>query len=382
MVKRADQTKFPFVDEEIEGDNDVQHDDDALETAAPIAAVSWPIQIAKAERTIFELHRSWKNEVLDLSPDFQREFVWDRRRKIKLVESVLARIPLPVFYLSEENEDLTIVIDGQQRLTTLFQFKDGQFDLRGLTLLPELNGKRFGDLDPKLQRRFENTPLTCFVVQPGTNLDVKFQIFERLNEGAIALNAQEIRNSLYRGPGLDMVKRLAQDDAPGSFRDVAGPEREYRRMRADELVLRCLAFLDLGADGYDRELKGFLNMELKRLNTATKEEREALQVRLRDALARSQAVFKKNAFCRYNPQDNTWSTQLNGPLLEIIVYGFDRCFPGTSKLPRKTERVILDKFKELSNDTQFRDAITFATQALNTVKLRFDLWMKVLADVA
>lgn len=348
----------------------------------PRQPASWPLQIVKAERSIFELHRSWKNRVLRLDPDFQREFVWDYWRKVKLVESVLMRLPLPVFYLSEENEEETLVIDGQQRLTTLFDFLDGGFRLSGLKLLPELNKKYFKDLDGKVQRRFENTPLTCFIIQPGTDEQVKFQIFERVNEGAVALNAQEIRNCLYRGPGLDFLKRLANDASPGSFRDVAGPNRGYRRMKADELVLRAIAFLDLGVDHYPGELKGFLNDELKRLNSSTEEQRDALERRLRNALAHTKTVFGDCAFCRYKPSEDAWARQLNGPLVEVIVAGFDHFFPeGTPLAPRKI-KAVQDRFRAISGNEAFRDSITFATQSTSAVRSRFDLWMKELAHVA
>jgi hypothetical protein len=384
MVRRIRQKQLSFVVDDDVDDDDVEGDDGgaAQDESAPLRSVVWPIQIAKAERTIFELHRSWKNGILYLSPDFQRELIWDRRRKVRLVESVLARIPLPVFYLSEENEDQTIIIDGQQRLNTLFDFKDNNLELRDLVLLPEHNDKYFDHLDGKLQRRFENTPLTCFIVQPGTGEDVKFQIFERLNEGAIALNAQEIRNSVYRGPGLEMVKRLASDTSPNSFRDVAGAKRGYRRMKADELVLRCLAFLDLGLAGYSGQVKNFLNRELKRLNTMTPKERQILEVRLCNALRRTKAVFGEHAFCRYDPEADKWSTQMNGPLMETIICGFDQYFPENRKLPRSTARAIFERFKNLCGNGPFRDSITFATQPPETVKLRFSLWIKELADVA
>lgn len=352
------------------------------EDAQPRRPENWPLQITKVERTIFELHRSWKKDVLRLNPDFQREFVWDYRRKVKLVESVLARVPLPVFYLSEENEDETLVIDGQQRLTTLFSFMDGEFPLKGLSLLPEFNKKHFAELDGKVQRRFENTPLTCFIVQPGTDEQVKFQIFERINEGAIALNAQEIRNCLYRGPGLDFIKRLANDDSPGSFRDVAGAHRGYKRMKADELVLRSMAFLDLGLNEYPGELKIFLNNELKHLNQSSNSERETLERRLRHALGRSRSVFGEHAFCRYNPADKSWARQLNGPLVEVIIVGFDQVLPEGKHLSTRKAKGIRESFQNLCSEEAFRDSITFATQPTSTVRKRFELWLKELTSAA
>ena len=350
-----------------------------VELARP---VSWSLQIAKVERSIYDLYRSWQQHVLQLDPDFEREFVWDENRQTQLIESVLARIPLPAFYLSEENEEQTIVIDGQQRLTTIFRFIEGELVLRGLYLLPELNGKRFSDLEGKLQRRFEATALTCFVLQPGTDSAVKFHIFERLNLGGVALNAQEIRNGLFRGPGLDVVKHLARDTSPGSFLDVVGSRQILRRMKADELILRALAFLDLGPDAYAGSTSRFLNDEVLHLNRLPREQIRALESRLHNALARTKFVFGEHAFRRYNPTDGTWTSQLNGPLLEILVFGFDKYFSRDKVLTRETADEVLNRFRNMCGDASFREAITSATQATSRVRRRFDLWMKELSDVA
>lgn len=357
-------------------DDDFEGDTPSDETARPRKPVNWPIQIAKTERTIFELHRSHKSGVLDLSPNFQREFVWSPRRQVKLVESVLARIPLPVVYLSEEDEDHVLVIDGQQRLTTLFRFLDGKLVLKDLVLLPEFEGKTFSELDGKTQRRFENTAITCFIVQPGTDTAVKFQIFERLNEGAVALNPQEIRNCLFRGPGLDMVRRLAADSSPGSLRAVAGQHRAYRRMKADEMVLRCLAFIDTGYEQYEGDFRGFLNDALIRLNKASPDARTALESRLRNALSKTAEVFGEQAFRRYDPQRQDWVPQLNAPLIDTMVTGFDRIFPANKPLSAQKGKAIRKQFEKLCEDPVFRDAITFGTNTESAVKGRIELWLK------
>ena len=355
---------------------------EALEAVEPARPVSWSLQIAKVERSIHDLYRSWTQKVLQLNPDFERNFVWDHSQQTKLIESVLARIPLPAFYLSEENDEQTIVIDGQQRLTTIFRFIQGELVLGQLYLMPELNGKRFTDLDGKLQRRFEATPLTCFVLQPGTDSAVKFHVFERLNLGGVSLNAQEIRNGLFQGPGLDLVKHLAADTSPGSFFDVAGLRQPSKRMKEDELILRALAVLDIGPYAYAGSTSQFLNDEIQHLNRLPWERLQDLASRLNSALARTKVVFGEHAFRRYNPADRTWTGQLNGPLLEILVFGFDKYFPGDDALPQKTAVEILRRFERICGDEAFRGAITSATQATSRVRTRFDLWMKELSDVA
>jgi hypothetical protein len=373
----------------LRGQEDPDHEEkilaleeESLGEVEPARPVSWSLQIAKVERSIYDLYRSWKQKVLRLDPELAREIVWDEARQSQLIESVLARIPLPAFYLSEESEAQTIVIDGRQRLTTIFRFLENNLALSSLALMPELSGKRFTDLEGKLQRRFETTALTCFVLQPGTDSAVKFHLFERLNLGGVPLNAQEIRNGLFQGPGLDLVKRLAADTSPGSFFEVAGSRQPLRRMKADELILRALAFLDLGPEAYSGSMTGFLTDQLLRLNRLPPEQLRALEARLLNALARTKAVFGEHAFRRYTLADGTWSSQMSGPLLEILVVGFDRYFPADKVLPQETATEVLRRFQRMCGDESFRDAITSATQATSRIRRRFDLWMKELSDVA
>lgn len=336
---------------------------------------NWSVQIVKVERTIFEMYRRWDNNsgILDLQPDFQRGFVWDAQKQSNLIESVLLRIPLPVVYVSEESEEETLVIDGQQRLTTLFRFMNNEFLLRNLRLLPELNAKAFRDLDGKLQRRFEDTPITAFSIQPGSDPRIKFEVFQRLNEGAVALTAQEIRNCLLRGPGLQLVQHLA---APGSaFRKAAGEKRSFARMRADELVLRCLAFLDQGLANYRGDMLEFLNGELRRLNTTTAKQRNELASRFDDAVATVTAVFGVNAFRRAAS-----SPALNAALMDVLIAGFPQGIAFLRWIEHKD--AVRMAFSQLLTDPIFVEAITYGTGDTMRVRTRFNLWDKVLRDVA
>lgn len=328
----------------------------------------FPLDIRKAEFSIFELHRRWQQGHLRLQPDFQRAFVWSEEKQIKLVESVLALIPLPVIYLSDDGENLEVV-DGQQRLTTLFAFMEGRFadadalevvrrrgtepgqgrmfELRGLRLLDELKRQSFEKLDPKIRRKFEETQLTCFVLHPSTSPMAKFELFERINEGTIPLNPQEIRNALYRGPGLMLVRELA---SPRSrFRMVAGADRSYARMRADELVLRGIAFSWRGWEVYKGDLKAFLNESLEKLNQAPAGERENVERAFLHAVDLAERVFGDKAWQRYDPQRGEWSGHISGPLVEVVSTAAGRVFPDT--LPSDEQAsAIRDRFEQLCGD--------------------------------
>jgi hypothetical protein len=339
---------------------------------------NWSVQIVKLERTIFELHRSWKKGSLDLQPEFQREFVWPLANQVALVESVLLRIPLPVIYLSEESEVQTIVIDGQQRLTTLFRFMDNKFPLKQPPLLPDLEGRYFQDLDGKLQRRFEDSPITTFVVQPGSDPKIKFEVFQRLNQGSVALNAQEIRNCLFRGPGLALLKDLA--GAGSLFRRAAGTNRKYARMRGEELVLRTLAFLRFGPAGYDGDMREFLNHALDDLNKATEAARTHLRGRFERAVQTVIAVFTENAFRRYEVGLTNRTVALNAALMDVLVFGFGSRDREVEYWRARADKLV-ESLRRLHQLPAFMDAITLSTGDVSRVRTRFSMWLRELDNV-
>lgn len=376
--------------------DDEEMDADEADLGAPdppAVEVRWPLNIVKAERTIFELHRQWQSGYLRLSPDYQRDFVWSTEQQMRLVESVMARIPLPVFYLSEESEDELLVVDGQQRLTTLFAFMEGwlpdsryddvirrreqpggkPFELRELRLMPELNRSTFKTLDAKMQRRFENTPLTCFIIQKGTHESVKYELFGRLNQGVRALNPQEMRNALDRGPGLAMVKELAREGS--RFREVAGADRSYDRGRAQELVLRGLAFLWRGDPDYKGDLQLFLNETLRLLNRATDAERDDLRGRFLHALDSIQQVFGDQSFRRYDPDYARWAVHVSGPLVEVQIAGLG----DAPSLDAQEAEALRARFITLCRDYSFQNSILNATQTKKNLELRLNKFTEIVA---
>lgn len=154
---------------------------------------------------IDSLYNKQKRGRLVLQPDFQRQYVWDASKASKLIESAILQIPLPIIYLSEEQDGKEYVIDGQQRLTSFFSFIDGvfpdgkQFKLSGLIVCSELNGKKFSELSEELQDKVRYYKIRAITFQKDSSENLKFEIFERLNTGSVQLNDQELRNCLYRG---------------------------------------------------------------------------------------------------------------------------------------------------------------------------------------
>ena len=142
------------------------------------------VPILKLERTVLDLHRRLTAGTLDLRRPFRPDVVWPPAAQARLVESVLLRIPLPPIHVVEARDGSMRLIDGLQRLSALFGFLEGKLALTGLRLLPELEGKRFPDLEIRMRRRYEDAPLTVMVLQSGADPGLVVDLFNRMNAWA------------------------------------------------------------------------------------------------------------------------------------------------------------------------------------------------------
>ena len=215
------------------------------------------IDIIAKPMTISSLEDRLDNDELDLTPDFQRQAnVWDTKRKARLIESILLKIPLPSFYFSEDFDGGYAVVDGLQRLCAVFHFKNcallnsstganlAPLRLSGLQYLKELEGMTYADLDRKFQRRISELEISANIIRANTPSAVKFNVFARLNQGGMPLNAQEIRNAIFPGDWRNELRRLAESEHFINATDGKVPTSRQQDM---ELVLRYVALWQLGS---------------------------------------------------------------------------------------------------------------------------------------
>lgn len=262
------------------------------------------IRVTTEPRTIDSLVRRIRHDEIDLAPEFQRRArLWKLHKKGQLIESILLRIPLPVFYVAATEEDLWSVVDGLQRLTTIHDFLSNEFKLSGLEYLNQLEGMTFADLPRAMQRRIEETSLVLNIIQPGTPDEVMINIFRRLNTGGLPLAGQEIRNALYKGPVREFLADLAGSD---EFRRATDNRVSDARMDAQECVLRFCAFFMDDWRAYDRgDLDAYLSEAMKRVNALNDERRSELSQHFCNAMNVAVAIFGADAFRkRYRASDS------------------------------------------------------------------------------
>ena len=144
------------------------------------------VRVTKKDFSIYELYRKYKKQQLVLEVDFQRNTVWGPKQKCELIESILMGLPLPIFYFKQQNNSTYVVVDGKQRLSTLFEFLNNGFTLKSLKILKFLNGKKFKDLTDELgiyQSQLEDYQVYSHVILPPTPDKILFDIFFISNRG-------------------------------------------------------------------------------------------------------------------------------------------------------------------------------------------------------
>ena len=336
----------------------------------------------KTDRSIFELYRQYQKGNLELRPEFQRLQVWDNRKSSCLVESVLMEVPIPVIYLSEESDGKYSVIDGQQRLNAFFNFLENNLKLRGLTIFPDLNGKRYQELLANLQDKFENATIRIIEIRKESQVDVKFEIFERLNTGAVQLNAQELRNCIYRGGYNELLKDLSKDK---DFQFLLGLKAPHHRMQDRELILRFFTFFHNTHLKYTPSMKHFLNKEMERYTNLSYDEEKELRKIFKKSVKLSKTVFGNNAFRRFvsgsdKDPNGYWETRkINKGLFDVIMFGFamyeeNQIVPNSD--PIREELLWL-----MTHDVAFIDTITVTTDRKDKIHTRFDKWLSSLKEI-
>jgi hypothetical protein len=211
---------------------------------------------------------------LNIAPEYQRKFVWNSERQSQLIESVLLGIPVPPLFMATNRDGTWEAVDGVQRICSLIHFggsdeqrqkinRTNPLVLDGLEKLTALNGLSFSDLPKSVQLSFMTRSMRVPTLNDKSDMNVRFDLFERLNSGGVALQPQEIRNCVYHGPFKQTLKDLAAD---ANFKRVVKLDKAHQHNGTDEdFVLRFLAYYE-GYRSFDHNVNQFLNGYMAKAN--------------------------------------------------------------------------------------------------------------------
>ena len=335
------------------------------------------IKVVTRTMTVDLLMGRLADGVLNLQPDFQRKAgVWNDIKQSRLIESLVLRIPLPSFYVSEDDNEKWEVVDGVQRLTAISRFVQPDpaqpaLRLKGLEYLKDhFDGSRFKDLPPRLARRIRETEFTFHVIESTTPATVRFNIFARINTGGMPLTHQELRHALIPGQARDILRQWAESKP---FRQAIDYSVKPDRMADREMVLRYFAFWNMRTpESYSRRDFGeFLMDAMKDMNKMKPNKIQSAQDTFESAMRVAREIFRQEAFRKKFDLQDSWRKPINRALFESIAVNLAKMTTLEQQhLVRRRDQVQIS-FVELMNESAFEAAISVATGDPRKVILRF-----------
>lgn len=386
----------------IENDNDSEEMDDSEHDPFNPEEISIDTKTIAMETLLRRLEQN----TIRLNPNFQRKEVWNDERKSQLIESLILKIPIPMFYVSSDEKSNWTVVDGLQRLSTIRDFVLGKeyladpkankekkgkgLKLKGLEFWKELESYDLNRLPTHLYNRVLETEFTFTIINPGTPEEVKRNIFKRLNTGGMPLSSQEIRNALYIGNATDLLNELATTN---EFVSATGGSIKAQRMEDKELILRFIAFIVRQYPTYKRTynidtwlsdtmiiLNAFPSLDsrefIKNLRNGfiNKEDitvmnEENIKKRFILAMERSKKLFGNHAFRKSYP--GLKRSPINKSLFEtwgVILSGLTEKEFSSLFIKKKS---FMDEYKPILSDATFAIAISRDSMKHLSVKYRF-----------
>ena len=323
----------------------------------------------KNDRSLSKFYEWYKKERLALNPDWQRNYVWNEKKASLLIESFLMEIPVPLIYLAETNESKYEVIDGQQRLSSVFKFFDNEYNLRGLKINEDLNGCYFRDLKESLQDKLSDRILSSIELPAGTPNNLMFELFERLNTGGVNLNKMEVRNCVYGGKLIDLVKELAGFN---KFLLCVSQKSLSKRMKDRELVLRFLAF---HKQNYGRSgLTAFLNEFCEYYRNASDKTLNEFRSQFRKAINASFTIFGDKGF-RLDPKSDKG---FKASIFQVMTASFADY--KLEQLTRSADAIFEEYLNLVQTDSRWVEYVSNHTSDYSRITYAFDTWKQNLKE--
>lgn len=319
-----------------------------------------------------------EHDWINFGTDYQREEnLWSPVQQSRLIESVLLGLRLPAFYFEEISRRRWNVIDGLQRCCAIRNFcVDNSFVLCDLEFLGDkFNGKKFNELPFDIKRDIRMIPITVNLLDAGVPEMVKYILFKRLNTGGITLKPQEIRNAVYSGKAIDLVKEMSRMD---EFLKATRYKIKPKRKEDMDFVSRFIAFYVNDWKMYEPDLESHINKSMLFLNQdASPEYCMQMKKDFRASMSMCFVIFGNRAFGKQK-SDNERGKPMNKAYFEVLSSVF-------AKLDMETRSKIIDNSSLLKDNLQkaMRESKSYyasfsnGTGSRDSVKRRFS-WVNAI----
>jgi hypothetical protein len=324
---------------------------------------------------------------IDLRPRFQRRDAWNPVKKSRFIESVIYGLPIPQIVLAENkaSKGKFIIVDGKQRLLTLYQFCSTQSDktliLAGLNN-STLNGKNKGKLsldNEDLYNNFINQSIRSVIIKNWPSDPFLYTIFFRLNTGSLGLSPQELRLALKPGPFMDYAENFSRNDKIKRLLKLDEPDY---RMRDVDLVIRYFSFKNI-LDTYTGNYKDFLDRTCEQLNQNWEVKKTLVEQQSREfeeGIDFSIDVFGENDVLR-KWNKGRFENRINRAVFDIMLYYFSDPDLREKLKPKKVD--IKEAFVGLcKTNTKFQKSLSSNTNNMIETSTRFYIWWEELSKIS
>lgn len=339
--------------------------------------------------------RQWGN----LRPEYQRRLRWSTEKKSRLIESFLMNVPVPPVFLYDGMAAKLEVLDGQQRINGIVEYLTGKFELERLLIWPALNGRSFAKLPPALRRGLNRAKLSAItlVIEPKSvgigSVDLRAQVFDRLNTGGENLNPQELRNCLYSGSFNRLVVQLSGLDtftkawnipsrkdhtlSDGSYDDTLRSNKLFSTMADCQIVLRYFAFKDekyiVGST------RSILDNCMARLRNADEATIKVLFSEFTDALETALKIFGDHAF-RIGATGK-FKGRLSRPLFDAKMIAISRLIERKTDLIKHKAKIVQVVGQLTKDGTPSYETIVGRPNTAAAIQRRINVVERAMRDV-
>jgi hypothetical protein len=318
---------------------------------------------------------------MDLRPFYQRRPRWDAVRQSKLIESFIMNVPVPPLFVYESDLAKYEVMDGQQRITAIYDFYTNKLKLEGLEQWPELNGRIYDNLPPEIKKGIDRRSISYIVLLKESTASsedealLRQEVFERLNTGGISLGAQEVRNALYHGKFNELLFELVRnpiyrktwglpaysESAENSRAKELTSNRMYVQMRDVENALRFFALRHV--EHFQKGMKGFLSLYMVRSRSFEEQDVVFLKSLFERTLQLGSDIYGDSFLRPWEPEAQEWAKTPQIAFADAVMVGLSAHLESSERLLASRDAII-ESTKQLFID---HPAGTFTGRA-NTKK--------------
>ena len=328
---------------------------DTMPLSTEINAMRNEIRTDGYAMSIGEWISLYENGEIDIHPEFQRFYRWNSNQKSNLVESILLGIPIPPIFVSQRVDGVWDVIDGLQRLSTIYQLAGVLKDENGNNVeplpmektkyLPSLEGMKWNDPENpansfSMEQRLlvKRSKISVSIVLRESDEVTKYELFQRLNTGGSHLTPQEVRNCIMVMVNPDFHMHLRQLAQVPSFQETTALSDNNLSEQYDlELALRFLVFSTIELAQYDRsaDVGSYLTDQMVEMAKDDTFDWTAAEERFRATFDYLATALGSNAFRRFS--DGRFKGGFLLSPFEVLAYGLGYNYPNFPSTYRVVE---------------------------------------------